>query len=197
MTPTLEETKTRKRNKQRIVEEHTDKEFWVCGHKTNRNVWELQQLYENYQMKSTKLIPEFFERIKFLIISGILRASFSKSVDQNGELFNYVVESLMRKIIPYKDPKTGKLTTRYDYTKTNLGAYILNSCYWSVREFTSGESWHESLLSASDYLEDTERASFAPTQPEIGHLKMIVDFEQTNKYVPVIQDILQGAESEN
>lgn len=186
----------RKRKKRRIVEEHTEKEYYVCGKKTNKNVYELQMLYEATQAKTTEVLPEFLERIRFMIVKGICKATYSKSVDQNGELFNHVVETILNKIVPKRDPKTKKLITKYDSTKTNLGAYILNACYWSVLAFQNNENWCESLLSCSDYLEDYDEASEQPFLSDLGQLKFITNYEPSNGYIPLIQRLLEGAQSE-
>lgn len=187
----------RKRKKKRIVEEHTEKEYYVCGKKTNKNVYELQMLYESTQAKTTKVLPEFLERIRFMIVKGICKATYSKTVDQQGELFNHTVETILNKIVPKRDPVTKKLVTKYDSTKTNLGAYILNACYWSVVAFQNNESWCESLLSCSDYLEDYDEASEQPILAELGQLKFIKNFEQSNSYVPFIQSLLEGDKYED
>lgn len=182
----------KQRRGERIVEEHTDKKYIVCGKYTNKNVWELQQLYEKTQAKTTKVLPEFFERIRYMIVRGIIKATYNSQVDQNGELFNYVVESLLNKIIPTKDPKTKKLTTKYDNTKTNLGAYILNSCYWSVRAYQNNEKENESSLSCAEFLEDYDEASYNPIEVDVGEMKLISSYESSNTYVPLVQSILQG-----
>ena len=187
----------RKRKKKRIVEEHTEKEYYVCGKKTNKNVYELQMLYETTQAKTTKVLPEFLERIRYLIVKGICKTTYSKSVDQQGELFNHTVETVLNKIVPKRDPITKKLVAKYDSTKTNLGAYILNACYWSVVAFQNNESWCESLLSCSDYLEDCDEASEQPILAELGQLKFIKNFEQSNSYVPFIQSLLEGDKYED
>lgn len=187
----------RKRKKKRIVEEHTEKEYYVCGKKTNKNVYELQMLYESTQAKTTKVLSEFLERIRFMIVKGICKATYSKTVDQQGELFNHTVETILNKIVPKRDPVTKKLVTKYDSTKTNLGAYILNACYWSVVAFQNNESWCESLLSCSDYLEDYDEASEQPILAELGQLKFIKNFEQSNSYVPFIQSLLEGDKYED
>lgn len=186
---------TRRKRKQRIVEEHTDKTYYVCGKKTNKNVYELQQLYETTQAKTTKVLPEFLERIRFMIVKGICKATYSNSVDQNGELFNFVVEQLLNKIIPKKD-EHGNLVTKYKSSKANLGAYILNSCYWSVIAYQNNEQWCESLVSCSDFMEDYEKASEMPKELTLGRLKFISSYSETSSYIPIIQDILQGDEDD-
>lgn len=195
-TPIKNDALEKKKRKQRIVETATEQNYYVCGKRTNKNVWELQQLYETTQAKTTKLLPEFMERIRFMVLTGIRKASYSKSIDQNGEMFNYVLYNLFRKIIPTKDPNTGELVTIYKPTKTNLGAYILNSCYWSVLQYQNGEKWHESLLSCSDFMEDYEKASTEPLEFETDDLKFISRYDETANYVPIVQQIVKGASND-
>lgn len=190
-------TMTRPDKNKRVVEVHTEKNYYVCGKKTNKNVWELQQLYESTQAKTTKILPEFIERIRYMVVKGITKATFSKSVDQNGELFNFVLEELINKIVPKVDPKTKKLVTKYDKTKTNLGNYILNSCYWSVVQYQNDETWYEGLVSCGDFMEDYEKVSEKPIETELGQLKFISSYESGNSYIPLIQEILQGESSDN
>jgi hypothetical protein len=181
---------------QRVVEVHTEKDYYVCGKKTNKNVWELQQLYENTQAKTTKILPEFIERIRFMVVKGICKATYSKTVDQEGELFNTVLEELINKIVPKVDPVTKKLVTKYDKTKTNLGNYILNSCYWSVVQYQNDEEWFEGLVSCGDFMEDYEKASIGAVETEIGQLKLICNYEPGNTYIPLIQSIMQKENSD-
>lgn len=184
----------RKRKGERVVDNCTEKDYICCGKKVNKNVWELQQLYETTQAKTTKVLPEFFERIRFMIVKGITKANFSGIINQQGELFNYVVEDLLRKIVPTIDPITHKLKTKYDKTKTNVGAYILNSCYWSVIAYQTREKHHESLVSCGDFMEDYEKVSDAPQDIDISQLKLISSYDQTNSYMPIIREVLKGDE---
>ena len=187
----------RRRRKQRIVEQHTEKEYYCCGKKVNKNVWELQQIYESTQAKTTQVLPEFLERIRYMIVNGIRKATFSKSVDQNGELFSHVMETLLSKIVPKVDPETKQLTTVYDRTKNNIGGYILTTCYWSVIDWQKADTWNKSLLSCSEFLEDYDKASEKQISPELTQLKFIKNFDEGNTYVPVIQQLLQGGDNED
>lgn len=182
----------RKRKKQRIVEECTEKDFYCCGKKVNKNVWELQQLYKSTQAKTTKVLPEFVERIRFMVVKGICKATRSNQVDQNGELFNVVLEALLNKIVPKFDSKTNTYITKYDSTKANLGAYILNSCYWSVVTYQNGESWYKSLLSSSEYLENYDEASEMPKTQDVEQFKLIKNYDENDELLTAIQKILRG-----
>lgn len=194
---TAYELRKKQKNGERIVDECKDKVYMVCGKRTNKNVWELQQLYESTQAKTPKVLPEFFERIRYMIVKGILKATYSNQVDQESELFHHVVETILNKIIPKVDKKTGKLVSKYHSSKANLGACILNTCYWSVRAYQGQEQWCESFLNCSDFLEDYDEVSTKSTDVELGQLKFISDYEASNTYVPIIQDILQGDSSED
>ena len=187
--PIKNDSLKKKRRGERIVEEHTEKEYYVCGKKTNRNVWELQQIYESTQAKTTEVLPEFVERIRFMVVQGIRKATYAKSVDQNGEMFNVVMEDLLNKIVPKLDPKTKELKTRYNKDKTNLGAYILNSCYWSVVAYQNGESFYEGLVSCGDFMEDYEKVSEKPIEHEVEQLKFISSYEPGNSYISIIQNL--------
>ena len=197
MKPVSNPLARKRRKGERVVEEHTERDYCLYGKKVNKNVYDLQMIYESTQALSTTVIPEFVERIRFMVVRAILKATYKKSVDQNGELFNYVLENLLGKIVPKIDPETGKLVTKYNKEKTNLGNYILVSCYWSVRDYQGRESWCESLVSSSDYLEDYSEAAEAPKNPDIGQLKFISSYNQTNEYVPIIQSILEGTANVN
>lgn len=197
MTTTMTNPIKKRRKGERVVEVHTEKDYYVCGKKTNKNVWELQQLYESTQAKTTKILPDFLERIRFMIVKGICKATYSKSVDQAGDLFHYVLEDLVNKIVPKVDPETKKLVTKYDRTKTNLGAYILNSCYWSVVQYQNRESWCESLVACSDFMEDYEKVSEMPIETEIGQFKLISSYEAGNEYISLIQELLEGTSNVN
>lgn len=183
----------RKKRGKRIVDEHTEKDYILNGKKVNKNVWELQQLYESTQAKTTKVLPEFLERIRFMVVKGILKASFNQQVDQKGELFNYVLEDLLKKIVPTKDESTGNLTTKYDSNKANLGSYILNSCYWSVIGYKNKESHYESLVSCGDFMEDYEKVAEEPIDTELDQFKFISSYSESDTYVPVVQKILEGS----
>lgn len=187
----------KRRRKERIVESHTEKDYYVCGKKTNKNVWELQQIYETTQAKSTKLLPEFLERIRFLLVKGICKATYSRTCDQNGELFNYVLEIIIDKIVPTVDPKTKKLVTKYKKSKTNLGNYILNTCYWAVRSFNDTESWFEQQVSCGEFMEDYSEVSEKPKTQEIDELKFISEFDENNTFIPLIQKVLRGDKQED
>lgn len=197
MKPVSNPLARKRRKGERVVEEHTERDYYLYGKKVNKNVYDLQMIYESTQALSTTVIPEFVERIRFMVVRAILKATYKKSVDQNGELFNYVLENLLGKIVPKIDPETGKLVTKYNKEKTNLGNYILVSCYWSVRDYQGNESWCESLVSSSDYLEDYSEAAEAPKNPDIGQLKFISSYSQTNEYIPIIQSILEGTTNVN
>lgn len=188
--PITNDSLAKKKKGERIVEEHTEKEYYVCGKKTNRNVWELQQIYESTQAKTTEVLPEFVERIRFMVVQGIRKATYAKSIDQNGEMFNVVMEELLNKIVPKLDPKTNQLTTRYNKDKTNLGAYILNSCYWSVVAYQNGESFCESQVSCGDFMEDYEKVSEKPIEHEVSQLKFISGYDSGNSYLEIIQSLL-------
>lgn len=190
--PIKNDALSRRKNKQRIVEEHTEKEYYVCGKKTNKNVYELQQIYESTQAKTTKILPEFIERIRFMIVKGILKATYKKRVDQTGELFHYVLDDIISKIVPTVDPSTKQLVTKYKKEKANLGAYILNQCYWAVVSYNDTKQWFDNQLSCSDFLEDYSKVSDKPINHEIGGFKFISKYEEGNTYVPLIQAILQG-----
>lgn len=187
----------RRKRGERVVEVHTEKDYIVCGKKTNKNVWDLQNIYESTQAKTTKVLPEFVERIRFMVVRAICKATYTSSVDQKGELFNYVLENLLSKIVPTIDPNTKQLVTKYKREKANLGNYINTTCYWSVIAYQNGEQWHESLVSCSDFMEDYEKASETPIETDLGQLKLISEYEQDDTYVPMIQRILEGTYSEN
>ena len=188
MVGTLER---KRRRGERVVEQHTKKDYYCCGKKVNKNVYELQQLYETTQAKTTKILPEFIERIRFLVVRGILKATFAKQVDQNGELFSYVLEELLNKIVPKLNTETKKLTTKYDSTKANLGAYILNSCYWSVMAYNERKKQNDALLSCSDFMEDYQKVSEQSREFSTGQLKLIQNYEIGNSIVPLIQQLLE------
>lgn len=188
----------RKRRKgERVVEVATEKDYILNGKRVNKNVYDLQQIYLSTQYKTNKVIPEFVERIRFMVVRAILKATYKKSVDQNGELFNYVLEHLLDRIVPKYDPATNSLVTKYNPNKANLGSYILVTCYWSVRSYQDSESYYEGLVSSSDYLEDYSEAAEAPKNPDIGQLKFISSYNQTNEYIPIIQSILEGTTNVN
>lgn len=197
MKPVSNPLARKRRKGERVVEEHTERDYYLYGKKVNKNVYDLQMIYESTQALSTTVIPEFVERIRFMVVRAILKATYKKSVDQNGELFNYVLENLLGKIVPTVDPETGQLVTKYNKEKTNLGNYILVSCYWSVRDYQGHESWCESLVSSSDYLEDYSEAAEAPKNPDIGQLKFISSYSQSNEYIPIVQSILEGTTNAN
>lgn len=197
MTEIKNDALERKRKKQRIVETHTERDYYLNGKRVNKNVYELQKLYESTQAKSTKVLPEFVERIRFMVVNGICKASYTKSVDQQGELFNYVLETLLSKIVPKRNKQTKKLETKYKPERANLGAYILNSCYWSVIAFQGDQSWNESLLGCSEYLEDYDLASETDSLDDLGKFKFIKNYEASNSYLPLIQQILEGSSNEN
>lgn len=183
----------RKRRGQRIVDECIEKDYILRGKKVNKNVWELQQLYESTQAKTTKVLPEFLERIRFLVVRGITKATFDNQVDQKGELFNYVLEDLLRKIIPTKNEETGELITKYKKDKANLGSYILNSCYWSVISYKNKESYCESLVSCGDFMEDYEKVSEVTKDTDLDQFKFISSYSETDTYIPIVKNILEGA----
>ena len=193
MTPTTNTLARKRRKGERVVEVATERDYFLNGKKVNKNVYELQQIYESTQMNTTKINPEFLERIRFMVVNAICKASYSKSVDQNGELFNYVLERLLDKIIPKLDPKTNTLTLKYKPEKANLGSYILVTCYWSVREFQGYEKYCESLISCSDFMEDYSEASEAPKKIDFDNFKFITSFDARNLDIPIIQKILDGA----
>lgn len=192
--PIVNDSLERKRRKERIVDKHEDKVYTLCGKKVNRNVYELQQIYETTQMKSTKVLPEFVERIRFMVVNEIKKATRQKYVDQGGELFNHVLEELLSKIIPKYNEKTKQLTTKYDPTKANLGTYIMRTCYWSTRNWHSNEAWCEEMTCCGDFMEDYSEVAESPKDVELGELKFISSFDVSNTYVPLIQDLLQGSE---
>lgn len=194
--PIKNDSLERKRRKKRIVDEHTSRDYYLNGKRVNRNVYELQKIYEDTQAKTTKILPEFLERIRFMIVRGIKKQTREKYVDQSGELFNHVLMDILRKIVPTVDPETKKLVTRYDPNKANLGACILNTCQWSVRNFQGNEDYHESLLRCGEFFEDYNEVAEEPKDIEIGNMKFISSYGEDNSYVPLVQSMLGDAESE-
>ena len=132
-----------------------------------------------------------------MVVRAILKATYKKSVDQNGELFNYVLEHLLDRIVPKIDPVSKELKTKYNKEKTNLGNYILVTCYWSVRAYQDNESYNEGLVSCGDFMEDYSEVSEQAKIDELSQLKFISKFDEANTYVPVIQNILRGETIEN
>lgn len=195
--PAVDTLARKRRRGERIVEVATERDYILNGKKVNKNVYELQQIYESTQMLTDKVLPEFLERIRFMVVNAIRKASYARSIDQNGELFNFVLEHLLSKIVPKRDPQTGKLTMKYKPEKANLGSYILVTCYWSVREYQDSERYCESLVSCSDFLEDYSEVAETPKATDLKNLKFISSFDQTNTYVPIIQDIIRGEAIEN
>lgn len=184
----------RKKNKERIVDKHEAKDYELCGKRVNRNVYELQCIYESTQMKSTAVLPEFVERIRFMVVNEIKKATRQKYVDQNGELFNHVLEELLSKIVPKYDKDSKKLVTKYNPDKANLGTYIMRTCYWSTRNWNSYENWCEQMTCCGDFMEDYSQVAEEPKQLELKDLKFICNFNISNTYVPLVQSILQGEE---
>lgn len=198
MTKTVTNPLAKKRRKgERVVEVATEKDYLLNGKRVNKNVYELQQIYEATQYKTDKVLPEFVERIRFMVVRAILKATYKKSVDQNGELFNYVLEHLLDRIVPKYNPATKSLQTKYNKEKTNLGNYILVTCYWSVRAYQDNESYNESLVSCGDFMEDYSEVSEPPKFNDLSQLKFISKFDDSNTYVPLIQNILRGETIEN
>ena len=192
MTKIVNDSLERKRRKERIVDKHDDKEYELHGKKVNRNVYELQRIYESTQMKSTKVLPEFVERIRFMVVNEIKKATRQKYVDQGSELFNHVLEELLGKIVPKYDKSTRKLVTKYDVTKANLGTYIMRTCYWCTRNYHNHEAWCEEMTGCGDFMEDYSQVAEKPRELELGELKFISNFDVGNTYIPMIQSILQG-----
>lgn len=194
--PIVNDSLERKRRKERIVDKHESRDYVLCGKKVNRNVYELQRIYETTQMKSTKILPEFVERIRFMVVNEIKKATRQRYVDQNGELFNHVLEELMSKIVPRYDEKSKQFTTKYDPAKANLGTYIMRTCYWATRNWHNHEAWCEEMTCCGDFMEDYSQVAENPKDIELGELKFISSFDVSNTYVPLIQDLLQGARDE-
>lgn len=188
----MDNTISKKTKKDRVVEKDSEKIFFCCGKKTNKNVYELQKLYESTQYLTPKVIPEFFERIKFMIVNGICRATWNHQCLQDSELFNYVVESVLAKIVPKYDSKTNSYKTQYDITKTNIGAYILNSCYWATREYVSKESSSQTMLNYSEFLEDYDKVSKDFVFTEINMFKLIYKYDFRDELAVTAQKILLG-----
>lgn len=195
--PATDTLARKRRRRERIIEVATEKDYILKGKRVNKNVYELQQIYETTQMLTPKVLPEFLERIRFMVVNEIRKASYSKSVDQNGEMFNFVLEKLLDKIIPKVDPITKQLTLKYKPEKANLGSYIMVTCYWSVREYQNTEKYYEGLVCCGDFMEDYSEVAEAPKIHDIKNLKFISSFDQNNIYVPLIQDILRGEALEN
>lgn len=196
MTTIVNDSLKRRRNKERIVDKHEEKDYVLNGKRVNRNVYELQCIYESTQMKSTKILPEFVERIRFMVVNEIKKATRQKYVDQNGELFNHVLEELLYKIVPKYDKATRKLITKYKPDKANLGTYIMRTCYWATRNYSNHESWCESMTCCGDFMEDYSEVAEHPRDIELRDLKFISGFDVSNTYVPLIQSILQGESDE-
>lgn len=182
----------KKKNKERIVEKCDSADYLLHGKRVNRNVYELQMIYESTQMKSTKVLPEFVERIRFMIVNEIKKATRQKFVDQSGELFNSVLEGLLSKIVPKLDEKTGEYTIRYNPDKANLGTYIMRTCYWATRNWHNNEAWHEEMTCCGDFMEDYSKIADKPRDADLGEFKYICSYSQDDNYIPLVQKILEG-----
>lgn len=193
----MQNTLAKKRRRgERVVEVATERDYVLNGKKVNKNVYELQQIYESTQMQTTKIIPEFLERIRFMVVKGICKSTYTRSVDQNGELFNYVLERLLDRIVPKYDPITKTLVTKYKPQKANLGNYILTTCFWSVRDYQGYEKECEGLVSCGEFMEDYSEVSEDFKDSDITQFKFISQAPQTDAYVPLIQKILKGGQDE-
>lgn len=193
----MQDTLARKRRRgERVVEVATERDYVLNGKKVNKNVYELQQIYESTQMQTTKIIPEFLERIRFMVVKGICKSAYTRSVDQNGEMFNYVLERLLDRIVPKYDPITKTLVTKYKPQKANLGNYILTTCFWSVRDYQGYEKECESLVSCGEFMEDYSEASEDFKASDITQFKFISQAPVTDPYVPLVQKILKGGQDE-
>lgn len=181
----------KKKRKERIVEKCDSADYFLNGKRVNKNVYELQMIYESTQMKSTKILPEFVERIRFMVVNEVKKATKKKFVDQSGELFNCVLESLLSKIVPKYD-SLGNLKTQYNPEKANLGTYIMRTCYWGTRNWHTNEKYHEDMTNCSDFMEDYSKVADAPRLVELGNFKFITHFDVDDPYIPLVQKLLQG-----
>lgn len=183
----------RKKNKERIVEKCETADYFLNGKRVNKNVYELQMIYESTQMKSTKILPEFVERIRFMVVNEIKKATKQKFVDQSGELFNSVLESLLSKIVPKN--VEGNLKIQYNPEKANLGTYIMRTCYWGTRNWHNNEKYHEDMTSCGDFMEDYSKVADKPKDIDLGELKFITDYDIDDSYIPMVQKLIQGEEN--
>jgi hypothetical protein len=229
----------------RTVEKHSKKDYNILGKPVNKNVYDLQILYETKQMNNTNVLPEFVEKLWFFVVRGLQKETRNNQIDTKGDLWNYVWENLLHKLIPTytvkskqytydiifpfwpesvdkqfyllnkgqvddtyllsegtyksvsKDINGNKFTLKETYklskdftqvvctqvieeyvikykrTKTNIGSYVLNNCFWLHKSWKETKDFYNSQLSDFDFLEDYSNLSDKNKVIDFSNFKFI------------------------